>query len=150
MDAPAKAKFLELLRETLNVTTSAKGAGYSRWTAYRERERDPAFAEAWDNAAEEAYDQLEQEARRRAFMGVDEPVFHRGEIVGHKRVYSDSLVMPLLGTYRRQFRPQTSLELTGKDGGPVQLDEGAAAARVAALMALAQARKASEDDLIGE
>lgn len=150
MDTRTKKRFTDLLRETLNVSAAARGVGYDRSYCYKLRDQDPAFAEAWDDALEEAYDELEAEARRRAFMGVDEPVFHEGEIVGHKRRYSDSLVMPLLGTYRRSFRPQTSLELTGKDGGPVQLDEGAAAARVAALMALAQARKASEDDLIGE
>lgn len=150
MHQEAKIRFIELLRETLNVSASARGCGYNRATVYREREKDESFAEAWDQAAEEAYDELEQEARRRAFKGVDEPVFHRGEIVGHVRKYSDQLVMPLLGAYRKKFANRSAVELSGPEGGPVQIDEGAAAARIAALMALAQQRKASEEDLVGE
>jgi len=144
----AKTKFIELLRETLNVSASARGCGYNRATVYREREKDQAFADAWDQACEDAYDELEQEARRRAFKGVDEPVFHRGEIVGHVRKYSDQLVMPLLGAYRSRFRPKSGVELSGPDGGPVQFDEGTAAARIAALLALAESRKRSEEDLL--
>ena len=146
MDQSSKDRFLRILRETLNVSEAAKGAGFHRITFYRHRESDPEFAKAWDDACEEAYDELEAEARRRAFKGVDEPVFHRGEIVGHIRRYSDSLVMPLLGTYRRKFRPQTALELTGADGGPVQIDDATAAGKIAAILNAARERK----DLLGE
>lgn len=39
---------------------------------------------------------LEDEARRRAVDGVDEPVFQGGELVGHVRRYSDRLLEFLL------------------------------------------------------
>jgi hypothetical protein len=36
------------------------------------------------------------EARRRAIDGVEEPVFHRGKVVGHVNKFSDSLLTKLL------------------------------------------------------
>lgn len=39
---------------------------------------------------------LEQEAYRRAVHGVSEAVYHKGEVVGHKQVYSDGLLSKLL------------------------------------------------------
>jgi hypothetical protein len=48
-----------------------KASGVSRATAYRFRGHDRAFAEAWDDAIEEAVDMLELEAHRRAIEGSD-------------------------------------------------------------------------------
>jgi AcrR family transcriptional regulator len=54
--------------------------------------------------------------------------------------HSDALLALLLkGRRKRVFADRT--ELTGADGGPVQVDEGARAARVAQLMAIAQKRR---------
>ena len=39
---------------------------------------------------------LEDEARRRAFVGVPEGVYHEGELVGYELKYSDRLMMRLL------------------------------------------------------
>ncbi len=61
-----KPRFVELLRETGNVTGSARAAGISRGHAYAEREKSPQFARDWDDALEEAADALEEEARKRA------------------------------------------------------------------------------------
>ena len=53
-----------------------------------------------------------------------------------------------------QCPERAAVELTGKDGGPVEIDDTSAAARVAALMAAAQARKEAQaerddvDDLV--
>ena len=47
-------------------------------------------------AEEDAIQQLELEARRRAFEGFDKPVFHAGEQCGLIRQYSDVLLMFLL------------------------------------------------------
>jgi hypothetical protein len=40
------------------------------------REQDAGFRAEWDSAAEEGTDRLVDEARRRAFEGWLEPVFH--------------------------------------------------------------------------
>lgn len=64
------------------------------------------------------------------------------------RKHSDSLLTLLLKGRRKQvFADRT--ELTGADGGPVAVTDGAKrAARLAALVKLAEARKALEDDEI--
>lgn len=62
----ARATFLEQMRETCNVSHSARAAGVPRRTVYNWREADPEFAAAWDDAEEEAADALELEARKRA------------------------------------------------------------------------------------
>ena len=60
-----------------------KTAGFARQTAYAFRKASPAFALAWEDALEQATDELEAEARRRALEGVREPVTNqRGQVVG--------------------------------------------------------------------
>ena len=98
---PAKSgQFLKALTETCNVTEAARQIGMSRRAMYDKRDADTEFAEAWDNAVEQGIDTLEFEARRRAYEGVAEPVFHRGEECGHVRRYSDTLLMFLLRSHR--------------------------------------------------
>ena len=68
---------------------------------YASRERDPEFAKAWSGALDQAADLLEEEARRRGYQGVEEPVFGRisreqdGQI-GTVQKYSDVLLIFLL------------------------------------------------------
>jgi hypothetical protein len=50
------------------------------------------------------------------------------------------------------YRENSRVELTGADGGPVEIDEKSAAAKIAKLMAVAQQRKEAaegDDDLVG-
>lgn len=94
--------FLSALSTSANVTLSAAQAGVSRAVAYKRRSKDPEFAKLWDEAVEEALDLLEAEVQRRAFQGVDEPVYYQGEVKGHVKKYSDTLAMFLLRAYRPQ------------------------------------------------
>jgi hypothetical protein len=64
-------RFLEVFRSTCNVRLSAEAAGIDRDSAYRRRQRDPAFAERWAQAEQDAIDVLEAEARRRALSVSD-------------------------------------------------------------------------------
>ena len=81
------------LAETGNVTNSCYVAKITRPGAYKSRNNDEAFAEAWDVAEEDAIQKLELEARRRAYEGVQKPVFHAGEEYGRINQYSDVLMM---------------------------------------------------------
>jgi hypothetical protein len=110
----AREAFLEVLRETANVSEAAKSAGVSRNCAYAHQKADPAFAAAWDDAVEIATDSLVAEARRRAVDGVEEPVFHKGEVCGHIRRYSDRMLEILLKAHRpAQFRENVKVEHSG-------------------------------------
>jgi hypothetical protein len=134
---PKKRACLANYALTGNVTVACNAALISRTTFYFWLKNDPDFAKLADDALEQAADHMEHEARRRAFDGWEEPVFgavgaqlQDGKVVsqgtgvvGTVRKYSDTLLIFLLkGARPRKFRDNASLELTGKDGGPVQLE----------------------------
>jgi hypothetical protein len=79
-----------------NISASAQVAGIHRSTHYAWMENDPEYAKAFEEAGKEAIERLEEEARRRAVDGVDEPVFYQGMECGRVRKYSDILLMFLL------------------------------------------------------
>ena len=107
--------FLNLLGKNGNVSLSAHESGIARQTAYDARDRDKAFSQAWEDAMEQASDVLEREAWRRAAEGVKQPVFYRGEVVGHVRKYSDVLLMFLLnGARPDKYRERLATPSAGK------------------------------------
>lgn len=91
-----RARFLERLRQTGNVTEAAGYVGLSRSRLYDLRARDPDLAREWRLALEDTTDRLEAEAIRRAMEGVEEPYFYQGKECGTVRKYSDSLMKFLL------------------------------------------------------
>ena len=110
-----QARFLAVLRQSSNVAAAARAVGTAPSGWYDMRRRDPAFAAAWAEAIEEATDKLEEEARRRALDGTEEPVFYQGKPVGFVRRYSDRLLTFLLRAYRPgRFRDSTSIEQKGR------------------------------------
>lgn len=116
----SKARFLAAFSRLGNITAAAEKARVSRRIVPHWREHDPAFSAAFDQAAVEATDRLEAEARRRAVDGVDEPVFHRGEEVATVKKYSDLLLIFLLkGALPSKYRERH--EVTGAGGGPIEL-----------------------------
>ena len=120
-----KPLFLDTLRRTGNVVRAANNADVARQVVYRARGSSTKFKADWDEALEEARELLESEARRRAEIGVEEPVFYQGEIVGHIRKYSDNLLMFLLKAHWPQkFRENVTVDqrVSGRDGGPVKTE----------------------------
>ncbi len=108
-----REKFLETLAATCNVSKSAQAVGVSTVTVYKTRRKDEAFAMEWEQAIEAGTATLEAEAMRRAFDGVDEPVFYQGEIVGHVRKYSDNLAMFLLKAHApEKYRERSDVNMT--------------------------------------
>lgn len=106
--------FLSALAETCNVTEACKLSGVGRATAYAWRVTDPDFAIEWEKAKAIGAEALEDEAMRRARVGVDEPVFHLGEVCGTVRKYSDTLAIFLLkGAMPDKYRENSKLELSG-------------------------------------
>jgi hypothetical protein len=117
------------------VSHACTAAKIDRSTAYRNRDEHEDFAEAWKDALEIAADALELEARRRAYEGVEEPVYGKGSgpnagtvKVGTIRKYSDTLMMFLLkGARPEKFRERFDHNLHGPNNGaiPVQVFESA-------------------------
>ena len=101
------------------MSASAEAAGTSRRNAYKARYSSEAFAAKWDEAIASATDKLELEARRRAYSGVDEPVYYKGQLIDTIKKYSDNLLITLLKAHRpEKFRER--FEHTGADGGPLR------------------------------
>lgn len=118
----ARAAFLASLEETASVTKTCEVTGTPRRTAYNWRNSDAKFATAWDEAVDRGCDILEDEAVRRAYDGTLKPVFHQGEVCGHIREYSDTLLIFLLkGRRPERYRDRAAVEHTGKDGGPIEV-----------------------------
>lgn len=108
-----KEKFLANLADAGNVRAAAYSVGVGRNTPYVWKSQDPEFAKKWDQALEEATDKLEEEARRRALLGVDEPVYQSGRLVGHVKKYSDTLLIFLLkGQNPQKYRDRWQGELS--------------------------------------
>ena len=92
-----KIKFIKNLLSTGgNVSRACQAAKVSRDAMYEHRKTDQDFAKLWDETIEIAVEDLEQEARRRAFKGYKKPVYQQGKLVGYVQEYSDSLLMFLL------------------------------------------------------
>lgn len=108
-----RGAFLAAFALVGNISDAAKNAGVARQTHY-EWMNDPEYRLAYREARAQAADGLEREARRRAMVGVEEPVFYRGKIVGHVRKLSDRLLQMLLRAYRpRRFRENIKTEHSG-------------------------------------
>lgn len=71
--------FCAALAETCQVSKACAAVGIARWTAYQWRRDLPDFAEAWDEAMKAGLLALEDEAHRRGFEGVEEPLTHQGQ-----------------------------------------------------------------------
>jgi len=97
-------EFLEELRKDGNVTRACTFIGISRTVIYYRKKKDPEFAEAWSEAVQRGIDGLIDEAKRRAYSGITDPVYHKGERVGYKQVYSDTLLMFLIKGNRPEYR----------------------------------------------
>lgn len=120
-----KLVFLDVLRETCNVTLAAQACGISSGTAYRHRKEDIIFAERWDEALQEGIDLLEAKAHQRAFEGIDEPVFYQGMEVGSVRKYSDGLTMFLLKAHRPdKYRDRSQIDSNISGGMQLVVETG--------------------------
>jgi hypothetical protein len=171
-----KPAFLAALRNVPVIAHACNAVDIERSTAYRAREADAGFAEAWDEAMEDGVDKAEQEAFRRGVVGFEEPVIDKGRLAyQYERIevldseggateswrpvldakgqpipltvrkHSDALLsLVLKGRRKRVYSDRT--EITGADGGALVVDEATRSARVAQLLAMAQARKDDADN----
>lgn len=117
--------FLKELRDNGGfVGKACEAVGVSKQSVYNWRESDPTFAADWDRAVDLATEDLEKEVRRRALVGVDEPVFYKGEPCGAIRKYSDSLLMFAIKARKPEYRDAVKITIVDAD----KLIDGAVAA----------------------
>ncbi len=149
---PKKAAFLAAYRCNGNVSASALAAGIHRVTFYDWLGHDEGFAAAVEDAAADATDSLELEARRRAAEGVESKrgIYDRsGRLVAEETEvkYSDTLLIFLLkGLRPDRYRERSSVEHSGPNSGPIRIDDAGLtneerASRVMAILERARARR---------
>jgi len=166
-----KPIFLLALRHYPVIRHACEAAGINRTTAWHAKQTDEAFAKEWKDAMSDGVDRAEQEAFKRAIEGYEEPVIDKGNLMfRHTRVvdadgkvayevvlddagqpvpltvrkHSDGLLTFVLKGRRKEVYAERT-EITGADGGAIELDQTTRAARVSGLIALAARRKAIED-----
>ena len=88
--------FLETLRETGCVQDACRVAGISDTAVYKARKRDPELGELWQAALSRAGTDVDTLAWHRAVVGVEEPVWAYGKLVGTRRKRDDRLFRMLV------------------------------------------------------
>jgi len=102
-------RFLDHLAEKGNVRAACGRVGLSRETAYRLRRRDPLFARGWAAAMVKAHDVTTEVLADRAIDGVEEPIYHRGELVGTRRRYDSRLLLAHIARLDKVLEDEAAL-----------------------------------------
>lgn len=136
--------FLEALRELPHVEAAARKAKIAKPTIYRWRATDAEFAAQWDAAIEQGLNVLHDEAIRRAYKGVREPVFYKGQKCGQIVRYSDTVLLRLLEAHDSRFKKRQVNENVYPEGMPVQQHQHTAAVMDVSKMGEADAKTAMD------
>lgn len=88
-----RARFLDCLAGKGNVQLACRAVGLSPEAAYRLKRREPLFARAWAAALVLARAATEQVIADRAIDGIEENVWHRGELLETRRKYDTRLLL---------------------------------------------------------
>lgn len=88
-----KIQFLYEVAACGNVRAACAHVGLSAEAAYKLRRRDALFARAWAAALVLGREASAQVLECRALDGVEEAVWYRGEVVGHRRRYDNRLLL---------------------------------------------------------
>ncbi len=94
-------RFLAALLQTRKVTLACKAVGVGRTGAYKQREQDPSFAEAWDEALEVGIDAIEEDLLDKALNGWWERTIER--IPVDQVVTLDDGTKQVTRTYREEL-----------------------------------------------
>jgi hypothetical protein len=105
-----KALFLEDLAARGNVRAACARVGLSREAAYRLRRREPLFARGWGAALQLARDSVAETYDDRAFDGIEEEVWHRGELVGTRRRNDTRLMLAHMARLDKLVEQQESID----------------------------------------
>ncbi|MBA4046544.1 MAG: hypothetical protein C0471_19350 [Erythrobacter sp.] len=96
--AERQQEFIALLAETGSVRAACRRMGVGENHIYKLRGHPEAesFRKAWEAALDLGIARIEDVAMDRALYGVETPVYHRGELIGTRRVHNDRLLMFML------------------------------------------------------
>lgn len=136
--ARRRAKFLEVLKVSCNVTAAAESVRLSITGAYDLRRRDAAFAAEWKAALEQGYSELEMLLLRQSMHGSETTeTLDDGLPDGRKRVktvhsYPHATALRLLLAHRPSvdaYREEQGIERPGSDAVKAEIERRFAAMR---------------------
>lgn len=122
-----QAKFLAAYEVTGRLGEACRIAGISVTRHTDWMDTDPTYPERFMQSRERMIAMMEDEAKRRAIEGVRKYKFHQGRPIMHpithepyyEDEHSDTLLMFLLRKHDPSYRDNSVVELSGKDGGPI-------------------------------
>ena len=74
----------------------------------------------------------------------------RADMLGHRKLQVETRLKLLAKWFPKKYGDKAALELTGTDGGPVQITDTERAAKIAAILAAAKARRDMESDDVAD
>lgn len=150
----------ERLSEGEPLRQICRDAHLPAWrTVYDWIKADEDFAARIARARELGFDAIAEEALEIAntpVIGVEteddgEKVkVKRSDALGHRKLQVETRLKLLAKWCPKKYGDRLATELTGADGGPVQISDTERAAKIASIIATAQARKSGDavDDLV--
>mgnify|MGYP001579724170 CR=1 FL=1 len=114
-----KTAFLEAYALRGTITGAAREAGIDRVTHLNWLRDDQEYVERFADAEYRAADLVEEVIRRRALVGVKEPIYYNGGQVGEIVRYSDTLAMFLMKKLRPAFRENAHILIGSDPANPI-------------------------------
>lgn len=111
LNAQRKRSFLQAVAAGNTIVGAAKLVGVSVQTVTNERRRDPEFDRDVDAAREGYAEHLESVAYQRAVVGVDEPIYQQGKLVGMKKVYDHRLLGQMIAANHKAYKKDDSTKV---------------------------------------
>lgn len=118
-DDAAKGLALDVMCRTGRLSDAAQAAGVSLSTVRNHIDKDGDFAQAWEVARQEYADHITALIEERAFIGMEEPIIggkFRDQVVGTKKVYSDSLAVLHAKRYVEEYRDTQKVDVAISGG----------------------------------
>lgn len=128
-------------------------------TVYAWIQADKDFAARIAHARDAGFDAIAEEALEIANTPVvgeeteddgEKLKVKRSDMLGHRKLQVETRLKLLAKWSPKKYGERIATELTGADGGPVQISDTERAAKINAILAVAQARQSGEsvDDLV--
>lgn len=143
------AAFLALIRA--NPTIGNKAA-FAAANVHLTRDQissllaEPDRRDEYNEARGRSQERIRAAIAQRAIDGIEEPIVSvKGEIVGYKRIYSDRLLALMAKAHLPEYRETKHLEITGGEGGPVQVQQGVSLSAVLGVLIAAGATTPDRD-----
>lgn len=141
--------YLNHLARTGRIIESATMAGVSHGAIKNRRRSKPEFKLLEEEAKNIFVESMEERAHEMAFIGIEEPVFQGGELVGHKTRLSEKLVEFLLKAHAPEKYRDNKIEIEHGGGVlivPARLDPKEWAEKEDARMRKAQLKYGTNSD----